>query len=65
MVRVKCCSNKECIASTEEIEIYLDYLEFDATVQLVHDILNKRITVEDLKREYHITMDYIHMTDKY
>ena len=49
----------------EEVEIYLDYLEFDNTVNLVKNLLNGVMSLVELKREYYMAMDEIHVKDKY
>ena len=49
----------------EEVEIYLDCLEFDNTVNLVKNLLNGFMSLVDLKREYYTTMDEIHVKGKY
>ena len=51
--------SKECIASFEEVEIYLDYVGFDELVRLVHDLINQKITLENLKTEYFMAMNLI------
>ena len=55
----ECCPNKKCIASFEEVEIYLDYVGFDELVRLMHDMINQKITLENLKTEYFMAMKLI------
>tara|TARA_R100001082_G_scaffold100121_1_gene69120 strand:- start:5996 stop:6262 length:267 start_codon:yes stop_codon:yes gene_type:complete len=57
--------SKECIASLEEVEIYLDYVGFDELARLLHDIINQKITLENVRTEYFMAMNLLQVkTDK-